>query len=373
MRARERGTAARRPEVRRQLLDRQRQRHAQPTRRRIRRIAGHAPRARAALAPVRRQLLHPLRDRARRRMQLHARRDVVEPLAKQRRARQAALDIALERGEHDRIQRGRTRRVVARRRHDLGLADAAHRLEVRLRREQRRRGDQLPRDHARREHVGRRADGEAERRLRRHVAELAFDLTALGVQRAALRLRDAEVDHLQVPGVREDQVRRRDVAVHDAERGALLVDERVRVLERLAELDEDRQQHRQRDRLAGAIRVAQEPPHVEARDELHRDVIDAVDPPEVVDLGDVRMHEQRRDLRLAHERLDEPAVLGEMRQHALERDRALVAVDAALLRAIDRGHAADPEPLVDEVRAELLGRGVGGQGHGYKKLSSSLP
>ena len=302
-----------------------------------------------------RVLRAPLGHRARVGVHPGTGREVIERVAKRRRRRQPAIRIALECIEDHAIELRRAARVAARWRHDVGLADPAHRLEVGARREQRGCGDQLPRDDAEREDVGDRRQRNPERSLGRHVAELALHQAALGVELAAARLGDPEIDHLEVTGVRHDQVRRRDVAVHDLQVRALLVDETMCVVERVAQLTEDRQHDRKRDRFVSLVRIAQELAQIEAGDQLHRDVVDAGDPAEVVDLRDVRMLQERRDLCLADERVDERPVLGEVGQHPLQRDAPLEPLDAALLRAIHGRHPAQAETLVQLVRSELIG------------------
>src|SRR5262249_9218250 len=78
------------------------------------------------------------------------------------------------------------------------------------------------------------------------------------------------------------------------------------------------------------------------------------DTTELVDLDDVDVIEDRRELGFAHERLDEARVLREMRKQPLECDRAFEAIGALLERAMHSCHATDAEALVHEVRPELL-------------------
>jgi hypothetical protein len=89
-------------------------------------------------------------------------------------------------------------------------------------------------------------------------------------------------------------------------------------------------------------------------DVLHRDEVLGADATELVDLDDVDVMEDRRELRFAHERLDEARVLRDVRQQSLQGDHALEALGTLLERAMHSGHTTDAEPLVHEVRAELL-------------------
>ena len=61
-----------------------------------------------------------------------------------------------------------------------------------------------------------------------------------------------------------------------------------------------------------------------------------------------------RDLRLVDEHLDEVVVLGEVREHALDRDEVRRAVRVERLRAIDLRHAAERDAIEQVVAAELL-------------------
>ena len=278
------------------------------------------------------------RDRARRDLQAVVGRDLVESAPE--RGAELASRRSGSRSSAGRISRsssGGQVGIVARRRRDLGLADLAHRLEVGARGEQRRRGHELPRDDAHREHVGDRADRHAERGLGRHVAELALDLSALGVELPARRLRDAEVDHLEVTGVRDDHVRRRDVAVDDVEPRAVLVDARCA---------------RSRARRTARRGSTARPPAGSARSRGSRSAAACADrsprPAPSRCSTCRRCGRSRRPARCSGERAatttfasrmndsTNDAILGEMREHPLERDRALEARRPALLRAMDR-------------------------------------
>ena len=114
-------------------------------------------------------------------------------------AREALVGIARERLEHDRVELGRARLVERRRRHDVALLDLEQRLVLVLAREQRARGEQLVQDDADGPQVAARVEVAAARdRLGRHVRELALHAAGLRAQLRRLRLRDAEVDDLEV-------------------------------------------------------------------------------------------------------------------------------------------------------------------------------
>src|SRR5262249_9803390 len=88
------------------------------------------------------------------------------------------------------------------------------------------------------------------------------------------------------------------------------------------------------------------PPPVEDRaqvlavDELERDEEGIVDFAEIEDLGDVRVAELHRDLRLIDEHLDELFVLGDVGEDALDREEALEALDPEGFGLEHLGHPA---------------------------------
>src|SRR5262249_8141658 len=99
---------------------------------------------------------------------------------------------------------------------DRLLADGLERGELALALEKPTAGRQLVKEDSQRENVRTSIEGLAEALLRRHVLELALELTGLGLRVSVSRLRDAEVDDLYLPGVRPQHVLRRDIAVDDA-------------------------------------------------------------------------------------------------------------------------------------------------------------
>ncbi|MCX5746396.1 MAG: hypothetical protein NT062_28295 [Proteobacteria bacterium] len=219
--------------------------------------------------------------------------------------------------------------------------------------EQRLAGEQLPRDDAEREHVGRRGGRLADRLLRGHVARLAAEPAPLE-RRRERRPRDPEIEDLHVAVGRQHDVRRRHVAVHDAERAAVPVGLAVRVVEARGGLRDDVGGDRDGagDRLARGLghRGAQ----VLALDQLHRQEQLAVGLPEVEDLHDVAVRELDGDARLVDEAADEPAFAGGARQDPLERLDLLEPGDADGLDLVDLGHPPLRDLLEHVVLAETL-------------------
>ena len=166
------------------------------------------------------------------------------------------------------------------------------------------------------------------------------------------RLRDSEVDQLDLALERHEHVLRADVAVHERQLPTRLVALVVRVIEALAHLHHDEARLRDRHRLAAAAAAIEDVAEVAPVDVLERDVVAGIDDAEIEDLGDVRVVQLNRDLRLVDEHLDELFVLRDVRQDALDRDEPFEALDAVGLGAKDLGHTSDVDALEQVVLAE---------------------
>ena len=134
-------------------------------------------------------------------------------------AGEAVLGARREAGQDDALELGVDAGIdVARPRH-AALAHRAQRVEVGQVREQAVAGDQLAQQDADREHVAARVDVAVARLLRRDVRELAAHAAVAGRLLGALG--DAEVGELDLAAARQQHVRRRHVAVDEAERLAV--------------------------------------------------------------------------------------------------------------------------------------------------------
>src|SRR6185437_3396056 len=111
---------------------------------------------------------------------------------------------------------------------------------------------------------------------------------------ATRRFRDAEVDDLDLALVRDEDVLRRAVAVHDLERPAVGVALAVRVVETLEDLRDREAGHRDRHLLLDLAETILDLEQVLAPDVLHRDEVGAGDATELEDLADVRVGELTR-------------------------------------------------------------------------------
>ena len=132
----------------------------------------------------------------------------------------------------------------------------------------------------------------------------------------------------------DEQVRRLDVAVHEA--GAV---DRV---QRGAGLRDDIGRLGRVERAAAADERAQ----VVAGDEAHRDVGDAVVLARRVHRDHVRMLDARRGARLAQEPLADVVVVEQLRRDHLQRDDPL---ELELDRAVDHAHPAATDQRLDPV------------------------
>ncbi len=136
----------------------------------------------------------------------------------------------------------------------------------------------------------------------------------------------------------------------DAQRFPVRAGQRVREIETATGLSSDLRHERGRRHLAPALEPPpQQPPHVEALDRLHDDVVAAFLRGEVEDLDDVGVDQSGRDLRLVDEHAHELGRLGQARVDPLDDERSLEALGTFPDRAEDFRHAATPDLLREPV------------------------
>ncbi len=260
-----------------------------------------------------------------------------------RAARRAGGDDVLE-----------VRRVAGddlRRRGELTAHDRVEGVEVARAVERPRVGGELVQRHAEREQVGAAVERAAARLLRRHVRDLALELTARRPrQRRLLDARDAEVDELDRAVEADQEVAGRDVAVDEVEPGVrparvLQIGERAR--RAVGDRDRDRERHQPVARLGGGEQAA----HVVTVDELHHVVASVVIDADVEHRRDVGVVKRRGEPRLLDEHVDEATLVRDRRQQPLDRD-ALVDRAVARPREVDVGHAAGAEVTDDLVATD---------------------
>ena len=193
-----------------------------------------------------------------------------------------------------------------------------------------------------------RATGSSSELLGRHVARLALDDAGVGDLDARRRLRDAEVDEPRdAVGAHED-VLRRDVAMDDAERRAVLVARLVRRVE----AEEHRLGDRGGDlRRASALRVARSRTSAsgEAVHVLHDEVEIALRLDDVEDRHHVRVAHPGGEARLVEEHRPEGPVGGEPGEEALDRDDPGEAAGADDPAEVHGAHPAGGERLAEDV------------------------
>ncbi len=230
----------------------------------------------------------------------------------------------------------------------LGVAGRERR---RLDREELLSGQQLPEQDAADVDVGASVERLAARLLGRQVAELAEDDPGRGVLQLERRRREAEVGQLDLAGVRQQHVGRRDVAVNQVEPA-----ERVRVAEPARQLlhdvdrDLDGEGHAP---LRAAVPGRQQ---ILAFDEVHREVDLIVAVSGIEDRDQVAVRQPHRDHRLVAEALH---VVGrhEVRQDLLD-DAELFHARRTRQRQIELAHTAARERLQQHVGGEPAGKVV---------------
>ena len=149
-------------------------------------------------------------------------------------------------------------------------------------------------------------------------------------------LGEAEVEHLRLAPPRDENIRRLDVAMHDAAG--------VRSLERVGDFQAEiehalERQRARRDLVLQRLAVEQ----------LHHDEVLAVVLADVVDRADVRMVQRRGDARLAPEAFERLGVRGQIARQELQRD---LTAEPDVFRAVDDAHAAAADAFENPVMTD---------------------
>jgi hypothetical protein len=212
--------------------------------------------------------------------------------------------------------------------------------------------DRLPQHDARREHVDAAVRRLSAQLFRGGVADLTLELagsTLLGIT----RLGDAEVEQLDAPVVRHEQVRWTDVAVYEVQRPTIVVGKLVHIVQTGERFRKDVQAQREIDDRF-AVRCAQDLAVRLAIQKLHDQEVAAVLVPSLQCLNDIGMAESARQRGLSHEHLDELRVACEVLTQHLEHDQLTKAAEPADRGEVNRTHAALAEQRDDLITSQLL-------------------
>jgi hypothetical protein len=137
--------------------------------------------------------------------------------------------------------------------------------------------------------------------------------------------------------------------VHDPERAAVLVVQLVGVRQTATCLGTHVDRLGQWKPQAAPVQAVLNFLEVRPFDELHDEEVGVLTRADVEDRDDVRVVEAGGQPRLIEEHVDEVLVLREVREHALDRDALLEALDASRFAQVDLGHAAGFEALDDAI------------------------
>ena len=219
------------------------------------------------------------------------------------------LEQALARArELGRDARGQGR-VLARERHRVEVALVASLAELVA-------AEQLVKHRSDRVEIDGRLARAPAQLLGRHVAQLALHVQTRGL--FVGQPRDAEVGQLDLARDRAEHVLRRDVAMHDGRRAAVVM-ERVGIGEAAQDLADHVGGHLGREALALGQEVAREFGQVEPVDPLHDHEALALDLADVEHLDDVGVGQQHREPGLFDEHLAVAGVVGDVLGQQLDR------------------------------------------------------
>ena len=167
---------------------------------------------------------------------------------------------------------------------------------------------------------------------------------------------EAEVQDLHLPARVHEDVRRFDVAVHDAPG--------MRRLEGVGDLDAHGEQVLQVERRASRHHLSERL----SFEELHDDEVLPLMLLDGEDRADARMVQRRGGTRFALEALERRSVLGELRGQELQRD---AAAEARVLRLVHDAHPAASEAAHDRVMGNAFpDQGIRWTGHVAAEITS---
>ena len=300
-------------------------------------------------------LAHEPAERHRRQRHPRRHRERLECLEQRAGGLVALLRIDCERLHDDRLEGLWVTLDQTRRAHHIAGDDAMHRVEVGVRAEAAVLRRDLVEDDAEREHVAAAIDIAPAALLGRHVRELALDDARLGLDRSRRRLRDAEVEQLHAAVVADHDVRRRHVAMHDAERHAIAAAPLMRVVEPGGRAGDHGQRELERHTRALASSLREQRAQVLPVHVLHREVMNAAVLAHLEYLRDVLVVEAGGEPRFIQEHLHCGVVVRALGCDELQYDMPLERADARRPPDVDPRHAARCKRHEDLVLAETCG------------------
>jgi hypothetical protein len=182
--------------------------------------------------------------------------------------------------------------------------------------------------------------------------KLSFFGARLGRRELAFGFCDAEVRYAQKAVVADDQVVRRNVAVHDAEQVIVIAAQLVRGMQPVARGDDQMHCELDRKRALLCAQLPEQQAQGLAADLVHRDEVAAFVFADLVHLHDVRVMNARGDARFVEEHRHERFLTAEVFVDQLDRDQPLESTGPLGATEIQIGHAAFTELGEDAVASD---------------------
>ncbi len=258
--------------------------------------------------------------------------------------REATRSLPIERAFEDLFDPPRHRGLRVFQRRDRLVEHLVERVGLAVALEESAPFERLPEDDAGSEHVSPAVDVlRGARLLGRHVRELALELTGAGRRELARCPRHAEIGEPRAAVDADEDVLRRDVAVHDAERLAVIVGQLVGGVQPREHVADDARRDAHGHAPPGLHRARNEVREGVALHVLHDDVVALVTRADLENGHDVRVMNPGRQPRLFEEHLDELGLACQVRMQPLDPDEALETAGTGDAAEEDGRHSAGRE------------------------------
>lgn len=274
--------------------------------------------------------------------------EILEVVEHRIRRRIAVFGELSQRAHGDPCERRRDARVDGLRRQNLASRDLLEREKLRSLSEQDSASGQLIENDPQREDVCSSVERASETLLGAHVAGLSFDHAGRRLAIRGHRFCDAKVDDFRDAVVADQDVLRRNVAMHESVR--------MRVGKRLRHVGHNTCNQAIRERSPPLDGAHPNIAETLARDVLHRHEVALIVAAQVVDLNDVAVVKAGGAPSLFEEHLDERVLPSQMRQDLLHGDTSSEARRSTLHGKPDLSHAAGPD-LANQAIATRGSRG----------------